>query len=78
MNYYEQEEGVEEGAATNQRHQEVVLSLGVLGGAEAMMEVTRTTADQEEMDSFVLVADKTGQTQATNHQETGNIHRSTN
>lgn len=73
MNCCEQE-GVEEGAATKQRHWGVVLSLGVLGGEVAMTEVTRTTADQGEMATIVQVPDKKEQTQVINHQEAGKIH----
>lgn len=75
MNCCEQE-GVEEGAATKQRHRGVVLSLGVLGGEVAMTVVTRTTADQGEMATIVRVPDKKKQTQVINHQEAGKIHQS--
>lgn len=72
----EWEEGEEEGAATKQRHREVVLARGVFGGEVAMMEVTRSTVDRGEMATIGQVLDKTQGTRVINHQEADKIHRS--
>ncbi|TQE09569.1 hypothetical protein C1H46_004788 [Malus baccata] len=72
--HLEWEEGEEEGAATKQRHQEVVLARGVFGGEVAMMEVTRSTVDRGEMATIGQVLDKTQGTRVINHQEADKIH----
>ncbi|KAK9906299.1 hypothetical protein M0R45_002634 [Rubus argutus] len=51
-------------------------SFGLLGRVEATVEVTRTMADQEEMDYIVQKAGKSV-TNRSDDQEIGNIHRST-
>lgn len=75
FNCYEQD-GVEAGAATKQRHQGPVLALGFLAGEVAMTGVIVTITDREEMVSIDQVPGKTEGSQAPKYQEVDKMPQS--